>query len=115
MQLWQLTDKDFKLRGFIHIPIYMVSTDGDIMETEAEAYVVPNMTVPILLGEDFQQSYEVCVTRNIEEGTHLSFFHHEYQIRAIPVEHMRDFGCLHQSTHMVGQFVRQQLHRHNKN
>lgn len=82
MQLWQLTDKDLKLRGFVRIPIYMVTDDGNIIETEAEAYVIPNMTVPILLGEDYQQSYEVCVTQNVEEGTHLSFHHHEYWIRA---------------------------------
>jgi len=62
MQLWQLTDKDSKLRGFVCIPIYMVTDEGDTIEMEVEAYVIPNMTVPILLGEDYQQSYEVCIT-----------------------------------------------------
>jgi len=80
MQLWQLTDKDSKLRGFVHIPIFMVTENGDVIETEAEAYIVPNMTVPILLGEDYQQSYEICVTRNVEEGSHVSFRHHDYRI-----------------------------------
>ena len=80
MQLWQLTDKDSKLKGFVRIPIFMITDDGDIIKTEAEAYVVPNMTVPILLGEDYQQSYEIGVTRNVEEGTHISFRRHDFRI-----------------------------------
>ena len=114
MQLWQLTDKDSKLRGFVNIPIYMISDNGEVIETEAEAYVVPNMTVPILLGEDFQQSYEVCVTRNVEEGTHISFRRHDYRVRAVPVERTKYFGRLRQSAYMVGQFVHRRLHRRNK-
>ena len=114
MQLWQLTDKDSKLRGFVRLPIFMVTDDGDVIETEAEAYVVPNMTVPILLGEDYQQSYEACVTRNVEEGTHLSFRCHDYRIRAMPVERTKDFERLRQSAYMVRQFVRRRLHRRNK-
>ena len=82
--------------------------------TEAEAYVVPNMTVPILLGEDYQQSYEISVTRNVELGTHIGFGQHDHQVRAVPVERTNDFGRLRQSAHMVSQFVRRQFHRHNK-
>lgn len=55
MQLWQLTDKDSKLRGFVRIPIFMVTDDGEVIETEAEAYIVPNMTVSTLLGEDYRE------------------------------------------------------------
>ena len=114
MQLWQLTDTDSKLKGFVRIPIFMVTETGDVLETEAEAYVVPNMTVPILLGEDYQQSYEVSVTRNVELGTHIGFGSHDHRIRAMPVERTQDFGRLRQSTYMVSQFVRRQFHRRNK-
>ena len=68
MKLWQLTDKDSTLRGFVRIPIFMTTDDGTVLESEAEAYVVPGMTVPILLGEDYQLTYEIGVTRNVEEG-----------------------------------------------
>jgi len=78
MHLWQLTDKDSKLKGFVHIPIFLATETGNILETEVEAYIVPNMTVPILLGEDYQQSYEVSVTRNVELGTHIGFGNHDY-------------------------------------
>ena len=73
MQLWQLTHKDESLRGFIRIPIFMETTTGEIVESEAEAYVVPRMMVPILLGEDYQLNYEVGVTRNVETGTKDQF------------------------------------------
>ena len=114
MRLWQLTDKDSHLKGFVRIPIYMTTVEGDVIETEAEAYVVPDMTVPILLGEDYQQSYELGVTRNVEEGTHISFGRHGHRIRAVPVERTKDFGRLRQSAYMVGQYVRRQFHRRNK-
>ena len=83
----------------------MVSETRDVLETEAEAYVVPNMTVPILLGEDYQQSYEISVTQNVELGTHIGFGQHDHRIRAKPVERTKDFGRLCQSMHMVSQFV----------
>ena len=114
MRLWQLTDKDSQLKGFVRIPIFMTTVDGDILETEAEAYVVPGMTVPILLGEDYQQSYELNVTRNVEEGTHISFGRLGHQIRAVPVERTKDFNRLRQSAYMVGQYVRRQFHRRSK-
>ena len=38
------------------------------VETEAKAYIVPKMTVPILLGEDYQMNYEVNVNRSLREG-----------------------------------------------
>lgn len=69
MQLWQLTDKDSNLKGYVRIPILMQSEEGLLLESEAEAYIVPGMTVPILLGEDYQLNYEVGVTRNVELGT----------------------------------------------
>lgn len=80
MRLWQLTDKNSQLKGFVHIPIFMMTVEGDVLEMEAEAYVVPGMMVPILLGEDYQQTYELNVTRNVEEGTHISFRHLDHWI-----------------------------------
>ena len=114
MRLWQLTDKDSQLKGFVRIPIYMTTVDGEVLETEAEAYVVPGMTVLILLGEDYQQSYELNVTRNVEEGTHISFGRLGHQIRAFPVERTKDFNRLRQSAYLANQYVRRQFHRRNK-
>jgi hypothetical protein len=37
--------------------------ENKVLEFEEEAYVVPGMNVPILLGEDFQGNYDVSVLR----------------------------------------------------
>ena len=86
MQLWQLTDKDSSLKGFICIPISMQSEEGILLESEVEAYIVPGMTVPILLGEDYQLNYEVEVTRNVEAGSHIHFAGTDFKVPAHRVE-----------------------------
>ena len=115
MRLWQLTDKDSKLRGFVRIPIFMVTDEGVTIESEAEAYVVPGMTVPILLGEDYQLTYEVGVTRNVEEGPRVHFGKSDYDIAARQVERTRDFDRMRQSAYSIGRFIRNKLHRRRKN
>ena len=115
MRLWQLTDKDLTLKGFVRIPIFMTTDDGVTLELEAEAYVVPGMTVPILLGEDYQLTYEIAITRNVEEGPRVRFSKSEYEIPARHVERTKDFERLRQSAYSVGRFIRSKLHRRNKN
>ena len=114
MQLWQLTDKDESLRGYVRIPIFMEMTTGEIVESEAEAYVVPRMTVPILLGEDYQVNYEVGVTRNVETGTRINFAGTIHEIPAARVERTADFDRLRQSALLVSKFARAKIHRRNK-
>lgn len=58
--------------------MYILSDEGVLMEMKAESYVVPGMTVPILLGEDFQVNYEIAVTRNVERGSKLHFQNWKY-------------------------------------
>ena len=94
MKLRQLTDKDSTLRGFIRIPIFMTTEEGITLESEAEAYVVPGMTVPILLGEDYQLTYEIGITHNMEEGPRVRFGQSEYEMSVRHVERTRDFKCL---------------------
>lgn len=96
MKLWQLTDKDATIKGLVKLPVTMISKNGELIETEAEAYVVPRMTVPILLGEDFQLTYKIGVTRNVEEGTVISFGRTDYEVRARGVERTKDSTCLRQ-------------------
>ena len=106
MKLWQLTDKDSTLRGFVRIPIFMETDDGVILESEAEAYVVPGMTIPILLGEDYQLTYEVGVTRNVEEGPRVHFGRSEWGLKVQQVERTKDFERMRQSAHSAGSSVR---------
>ena len=81
-----------------------------VIESEAEAYVVPGMTVPILLGEDYQLTYEVGVTRNVEDGPRVHFGKSEYTMVAKQVERTQDFVRMRQSAHSVGRFIRNKLH-----
>lgn len=37
----------------------MTASNGAVIRFELEAYVVRNMKVPLLLGEDFQTTYEL--------------------------------------------------------
>ena len=111
MQLWQLTDKDSSLKGFVRIPITMQSEEGILLETEAEAYIVPGMTVPILLGEDYQLNYELGVTRNVEAGSHIHFAGTDFRVPAHRVERTTDFDRMRQSALSVSHFVRAKLHR----
>jgi hypothetical protein len=73
----------------------MESTHGEILQLEAEAYVVKGMSVPILLGEDFQLNYELGVTRNVEEGTKLRFGRTEHEVEATGVENFAGMAQLH--------------------
>jgi hypothetical protein len=62
MTLYHLTGQA-KVLGYVRTWIYMVSKDGEVIRFELEAYVVRNMKVPLLIGEDFQSSYELGVKR----------------------------------------------------
>ena len=92
----------------------METTAGEIVESEAEAYVVPRMTVPILLGEDYQVNYEVSVTRNVETGTKINFAGTAHEISAMRVDRTPDFDRMRQSSLLVSKFARAKIHRRNK-
>ena len=91
LNLWQLTDKDSMIQGYVRIPIFMESSDGIILETEAEAYVVPNMTVPILLGEDYHLNYELTVAHKIDFRSVVNFTGVPYSVSARGVGRTKDF------------------------
>ena len=62
MKLYHLTG-GAKVLGYIKTELYATAQDESIVSFELEAYVVRNMNVPILLGEDFQTTYELSITR----------------------------------------------------
>lgn len=93
----------------------MTTDEGVTLESEAEAYVVPGMTIPILLGEDYQLTYEIGVTGNVEEGPRVQFGKSEYKVLAKHVDRTRDFERLRQSAYSIGHFIQSKLHRRNKN
>ncbi|RDB15449.1 hypothetical protein Hypma_004156 [Hypsizygus marmoreus] len=114
MKLWQLTDKNASLKGYVRIPIIIEDEEGQLIETEAEAYVVPGMTVPILLGEDYQLTYELGTSRHVNVGTLVHYGSTPHRIRATPVGKTADFKRLRQSAYLNAHFVKTKLHKRNK-
>jgi hypothetical protein len=86
MNLAQLTDKGTVIKGFTKLKLLMMSMSGETIELEAEVYVVKGMSVPVLLGEDFQLNYEIGVSRNVETGTRIAFKDTPYEVEATGVE-----------------------------
>ncbi|KAJ3730730.1 hypothetical protein C8R42DRAFT_557006, partial [Lentinula raphanica] len=63
MNLYHLMG-EAKVLGYVRFPLYAQSKEGPWLCFDTEAYVVRNMKVPLLLGEDFQTSYELQVSRD---------------------------------------------------
>ena len=64
------------------MPILFPCEEGCLLEAELEAYVVPGMTVPLLVGEDFLLNYEVGVERDVHQGVTLKFGDPDWRVKA---------------------------------
>ena len=67
LSLFELTSQA-KILGFINLTILMPTLEGQWLEFVEEAYVIPGMNVPVLLGEDFQVNFEISVQRTAQES-----------------------------------------------
>ena len=114
MQIFQLTETGTSIKGFIHIPVFMEATDGTMLETEAEAYVVPGMMLSILLGEDYHLAYEISVSRSVTDGSYLHFAGTPYTVPAVGVDRTNDFNRLRKGTHNTSSFVKAKTHKRAK-
>ena len=92
----------------------MESLEGVILETEVEAYVVPNMTIPILLGEDYHLNYELTVAHRIDFKSMVNFSGVPYSVPARGVNRTGDFGRMQQSASAAASFIKSKLHKRNK-
>ncbi|EJD36144.1 hypothetical protein AURDEDRAFT_74577, partial [Auricularia subglabra TFB-10046 SS5] len=82
LQIAQLTSSAPDIEGYVTIPMFIKGEDGAELEFELEAYVVPNMTVDLLVGEDWHVSCEVSVLRNLAHGHRVQIGDTEYYFRA---------------------------------
>ncbi|KAF7793557.1 hypothetical protein EIP86_004671 [Pleurotus ostreatoroseus] len=80
------------MKGYVQLPVYIESKDGTVLAFTAEAYVVPNMMVLILLGEDFQRTYEIRVRQRVDFGTDILVGGEKYAIEVRGVRKMPDFN-----------------------
>ncbi|KZV82221.1 hypothetical protein EXIGLDRAFT_627354, partial [Exidia glandulosa HHB12029] len=65
----QLTNNNPKIEGYVLMPIWIRATDNTWLKFQAEMYVVPDMTVEVLLGEDWHVNNELSVLRSLDQGT----------------------------------------------
>ncbi|KAF9020684.1 hypothetical protein BDZ89DRAFT_1202592, partial [Hymenopellis radicata] len=111
----QLQKGSSEIQGYVTLPVLFEADDGETIETEVEAYLVPNMTVPILLGEDYHLNYEVITERNIEEGTKIRFKGTSVKVSAVPVEAVAEASAVFRSTEGMPGYVKAKNHRRSKN
>ncbi|KAJ7709430.1 hypothetical protein B0H17DRAFT_850392, partial [Mycena rosella] len=83
------------IKGYTILKVLMETTSGEIAELEAEAYIVKGMSVPVLLGEDFQLNYQMGVKRNVESGMKILFDNGDVEILATGVEAPSDKEALY--------------------
>ncbi|KAJ7430924.1 hypothetical protein FB451DRAFT_1198540 [Mycena latifolia] len=62
MKLFHLTGRA-KVLGYVRTKLFTADNDGAVISFDLEAYVVWDMRVPLLIGEDFHTSYEIGVQR----------------------------------------------------
>ena len=63
VSLTQVTSKGSPFTGFVSVPIFLETNKGTAKMT-VEAYVVPNMNTPFLLGNDFATQYSISLLRD---------------------------------------------------
>ncbi len=110
LRLWQLTDTESQIEGYMQLSVFM----EDIIWIEVEAYMVLNITIPLLLGEDYLFNHEVQVTCSIEKGSTIQFSQTPYRIQARAVDRTKDFEKLYESAYGQTSFIKAKLHRRKK-
>ncbi|KAI0733878.1 hypothetical protein BC629DRAFT_1301793, partial [Irpex lacteus] len=114
LKLCQLTEDGTELEGYVQLPVYVPTETGDIIAMMAEAYIVPGMSVPVLLGEDFHLTYELTVERSVDFGTRVHVGRSQDCVLATGVRKTRDATRVRKSAGAEAYFVRSKIHRRNK-
>ncbi|KZW01441.1 hypothetical protein EXIGLDRAFT_602947, partial [Exidia glandulosa HHB12029] len=104
-QIAQLTNTDPGILGYVRMPIFAEADDGTTLRFDTECYVVPGMTVDILLGEDFQRAYEFNIMRSAEHGALVLVGSTGYSFAATPTETTR-YGKVYKKVNVASKIVR---------
>jgi hypothetical protein len=110
LKLYQLTDKKSRIAGYIDLPVFMTTTEGETIRTTAEAYVVPDMTVNILLGEDYQLNYAVNIVHLKEGPSLIKFANQNAVVSVVPVGACLDSTRVQKSGMSTQLFVKAASH-----
>jgi hypothetical protein len=111
LKLWQLTDQSAEISGYVTIPVIMRTVDGHLLRMEAEAYLVPGMTVDVLLGEDFQKNYGISPVRDGDESSQIAFAGLDFRVGADAVGTSDDARRVRRSVLWSQKFAKAKTHR----
>jgi hypothetical protein len=110
MKLYGLIESSAKMKGYVLLPIFMTTTTEIVIETQAEAYVVPGMSMP----KDYQTAYELSVFRNVESGLRINFSNTSFDIPATGIDRSDDAAKLRKSAFPTEGFLKAKTHRRDK-
>lgn len=71
-----------KVLGYVHSTLYAKATDRTFVSFDFKAYVVRGMHIPLLLGEDFQTTYEIGLDRHADGHSEVCIRNHNPRIIA---------------------------------
>lgn len=112
MKLYHLT-MSAKVLGYIRTTLFMPRENGSFISFDLEAYVVRNMRVPLLLGEDFQTTYELGVTRYATGHCDIHIGQTGLVVKASSAQQV-DLGFEIRQAHMAQSFVHAKAARRSK-
>ncbi|THH30850.1 hypothetical protein EUX98_g3348 [Antrodiella citrinella] len=76
--------------------------------------VLPGMQVPVLLGEDFQETYEIGIRRSVTQGKIVTFGDSGYHAKAQNVARTAEYLRLRRSAAHTQSFVKAKLHKRSR-
>jgi hypothetical protein len=82
-------DKNFEIVGYVDLPVIMETRCGELIKLHAEAYIVLNMTVDVLLREDFQQTYKIGVRQIPEVRATITFENEPHIVHVAPIDGLK--------------------------
>ncbi|KZT31370.1 hypothetical protein SISSUDRAFT_974189, partial [Sistotremastrum suecicum HHB10207 ss-3] len=86
LRLIQLTSSTCRVKGFIQGRIFVRDSRDRLVSLDLEAYVVSGMTVPVLLGEDFQQNYELRIAHHHDSPSEVVVGNTDHMFLSSPTE-----------------------------
>lgn len=106
---------DSFIEGYVTLPIFQKSLYGELVETEVEVFVLVGMSCPILLGEDYHQTYEIATVRDVQKGLYIGFKQEPRAIvRAALVKNSKDYSLVEVSKVNVSKLSKAKAHQRRK-
>ncbi|KIY70139.1 hypothetical protein CYLTODRAFT_320851, partial [Cylindrobasidium torrendii FP15055 ss-10] len=115
LRLLEVTESSKEIEGYVSLAVYTTAVDGTILKTSVNAYVVPDMNVPILLGMDYQNNFEINVRRESGGRPSIQYGSHPWLVRSVPIDRYYLPRLVRRSVEGKAGFVKAKQHQKSKN